>query len=63
MKRTIKKFTLHRETLCALSDLRLVVGAVNTDRTECATGCVTNCAACNISVAGTLCPSAGTHCC
>lgn len=50
MKKAIKKLTLHRETLCALSDLRLVVaaGAVNTDRTVCVTGCATNCPAiCN----------------
>lgn len=52
MKKRIKKLTLHRETLCALSDLREVVGATaaNTDRTVCATGCVTNCPAiCNLT--------------
>ena len=55
MKKTVKKLTLHRETLSALSDLHLAVGAVNTetantDRTVCVTGCVTNCAApCNLS--------------
>jgi hypothetical protein len=54
MKKMVRKLTLHRETLCALADLRLVVGA-NTDRTVCVTGCVTNCAICNFS--------AGTNCC
>jgi hypothetical protein len=55
MKKAVKKLTLHRETLCALSDLRLVVGAVTTAKTVCATACVTNCAGCNLS--------AGTNCC
>jgi hypothetical protein len=32
MKKTVKKLTLHRETLSALSDLRLVVGAVDTGK-------------------------------
>lgn len=50
MKKKVKKLTLHRETLCALSNLRLAVGAVDTARTVCATGCATNCpAACNAS--------------
>ena len=55
MKKTVKKLTLHRETLSALSDLRLVVGAVATARTVCATACATNCAACYFSD--------GTNCC
>jgi hypothetical protein len=47
MKKMIKKLTLNRETVCALSDLRSVVGAVNTQaKTVCATACVTNCAIC-----------------
>ena len=54
MKKTIKKLTLHRETLSALSDLRQVLGGA-TARTVCATGCATNCAACNFSL--------GTNCC
>jgi hypothetical protein len=55
MKKTIKKLTLHRETLRALSDLREVVGAVATAKTVCATACVTNCAGCNFTP--------GTNCC
>jgi hypothetical protein len=55
MKKTVKKLTLHRETLRALSDLRLVVGGADSERTVCATGCVTNCVACNFT--------AGTNCC
>jgi hypothetical protein len=55
MKKTVKKLTLHRETLSALSDLRLVVGAVATAKTVCATACVTNCAGCYVTV--------GTNCC
>lgn len=58
MQKKIKKLTLHRETLCSLSDLGLAVGAVqtevcaNTDRTMCVTGCVSNCPAiCNTSLA------------
>lgn len=47
-KRSIKKLTLHRDTLCSLEELRRVVGEA-TDRTVCATGCVTNCAICNFS--------------
>jgi len=49
MKKTIKKLTLHRETLSALSDLRQVVGAA-TARTVCATGCASNCFVCNTAV-------------
>jgi len=56
MEKMVRKLTLHRETVCALSDLRSVVGAANTqERTVCLTGCVTNCAACNFSL--------GTNCC
>jgi hypothetical protein len=56
MKKTIKKLTLHRETLCALTtDLHEVVGAVATAKTVCATACVTNCAACYFTP--------GTNCC
>lgn len=47
-KRSIKKLTLHRDTLCSLEELRRVVGEA-TDRTVCATGCATNCAICNFS--------------
>ncbi len=54
MKKKIKKLTLHRETLCALSDLRPVVGGA-TAKTVCATACITNCFACNLSD--------GTNCC
>jgi hypothetical protein len=55
MKKQFKKLTLHRETLCALSDLRPVVGGVQTARTVCATQCATNCIACNFTL--------GTNCC
>lgn len=44
-KKLVKKLTLNRETLCALTDLRLAVGAAATERTVCATGCATNCPA------------------
>jgi hypothetical protein len=54
MKKTVKKLTLHRETLSALSDLRPVVGAA-TAKTVCATACVTNCAGCYVTL--------GTNCC
>lgn len=54
MKKMVKKLTLHRETVCALSDLRQVVGAA-TEKTVCATGCVTNCLICNATM--------GTRCC
>jgi hypothetical protein len=47
MKKMVKKLTLHRETVCALSDLRSVIGAVDTQaRTVCFTGCVSNCPNC-----------------
>ena len=50
MQKKIKKLTLPRETLCSLSDPGVAVGAgrtegVNTDRTICVTGCVSNCPA------------------
>ena len=54
MKKSIKKLTLHRETLCALSDLRSVDGGA-TGKTVCGTYCVTNCLACNFSE--------GSNCC
>lgn len=54
MKKKVKKLTLHRETLSALSDLRQVVGAA-TAKTVCATACITNCLACNFTP--------GTNCC
>lgn len=53
MKKKVKRLTLHRETLCSLADLRRVVGEA-TERTVCATGCVTNCLMCNLSL-GTIC--------
>jgi len=42
-KKLVKKLTLNRETLRALTDLQLVIGGVDTERTVCATGCATNC--------------------
>lgn len=54
MKKAIKKLTLHRETLCTLSELRLADGGA-TGKTVCATQCVTNCVACNFSL--------GSNCC
>jgi hypothetical protein len=54
MKKTVKKLTLHRETLRSLADLRPVVGGA-TAKTVCATACVTNCLACNFTD--------GTNCC
>ena len=54
MNKTVKKLTLHRETLRALSDLHLVVGGIHTERTECSR-CLTICLACNLT--------AGTNCC
>jgi hypothetical protein len=47
MKKMVKKLTLHRETVCALSDLRSVIGAVNTqERSVCVTLCESNCVTC-----------------
>jgi hypothetical protein len=54
MKKSIKKLTLHRETLCNLSDLGSVAGGA-TGKTDCATYCVTNCPACNFTP--------GSNCC
>ena len=54
-KKRLKKLTIHRETLCALSDLHLAVGAVDTLRTVCATGCATNCPL-------TVCGTSGLNC-
>jgi len=54
MKKTVKKLTLHRETLRGLSDLRPVFGGA-TAKTVCATACITNCAGCFVT--------AGTNCC
>jgi hypothetical protein len=53
MKKRTKKLTLHRETLCALQELQVIVGGVV--KTVDATQCVTNCFACNLSL--------GTNCC
>jgi len=49
MKKKVKKLTLHRETLSALSDLRQVLGAA-TAKTVCATACATNCLACTTTL-------------
>lgn len=62
MKKTLKKLTLHRETLCSLNDLRQVAGEAATLKTICATACYTNCAACNLTIsvcAGQNCTPAG----
>jgi hypothetical protein len=53
MKKTIKKLTLHRETLLSLSSFRRVVGGGI--KTVDGTQCVTNCVACNFTQ--------GTNCC
>lgn len=47
MKKKVKKLKLHRETVCSLEDLNGVAGGVYTEKTVCATACVTNCAICN----------------
>jgi hypothetical protein len=47
MKKSLKKLTLHRETVCSLNDLCSAAGGVYTEKTVCATACVTNCAMCN----------------
>lgn len=49
MKKTVKKLTLHRETLSALTDLRQVVGGA-TAKTVCATACATNCLKCTTTI-------------
>lgn len=54
MKKGFKKLTLHRETLCSLEDLLAVKGAA-TEKTVCATLCVTNCAACNFTMTRICC--------
>lgn len=54
MKKSIKRLTLHRETLCALADLRQVLGAAWVKTVD-ATACVTNCPGCNTTL--------GTNCC
>jgi hypothetical protein len=47
MKKMVKKLTLHRETVCALSDLRSAIGAVDTQaKTVCFTLCQSNCVNC-----------------
>lgn len=48
MRKSLKKLTLSRETLCSLNDLRHVAG--DSQRTVCATGCATYCAACNLTI-------------
>ncbi len=54
MKKKVKKLTLHRETLSALSDLHQVLGAASA-KTVCATACVSNCPGCYLTP--------GTNCC
>jgi hypothetical protein len=55
MKKTVKKLTLHRETLRGLSDLRPVVGGATYGPTVCVTVCLTNCLACNITLKSSCC--------
>lgn len=64
MKKLSKKLKLAKETLRSLEAISManVLGAA-TEKTVCATACITNCAACNITNRpGTICGTGCTTC-
>ena len=50
MRKKMRKLALGRETLRDLEDLSQLAGAVATEKTVCATYCVSNCPICQPSV-------------
>lgn len=46
MKKKVRKLALGRETLRSLESLSQIAGAVATEKTVCATYCVSNCPIC-----------------